>query len=182
MSDPPSIVPFVVRAPSSFVRWTVLLGIAVTGCSSSAVAPGRSPPPTATLVPVLAVTDGDTIHVRYLGRDERVRLIGIDTPEVPWYGGRGECFGPQAGLYARGRLQGKTVALVFDVQLRDRYGRLLAYVYLGRELFNLTLAQMGYARADPIPPDTRMAAAFGSAEHEARTAGRGLWSACPAGT
>jgi micrococcal nuclease len=132
-------------------------------------------------VPVLTVTDGDTIHVRYLGRDERVRLIGVDTPEVPWYGGRGECFGAQAGLYARSRLQGQTVRLAFDVQLRDRYGRLLAYVYLGPELFNLTLAQMGYATADPIPPDTRMAAAFGSAEQEARSAGRGLWSACPVG-
>ncbi len=99
------------------------------------------------MVPVTKVTDGDTIHVTYQGHDERVRLIGIDTPEVPW--------------------------------CRDRYGRLLAYVYLDRELFNLTLVRLGYARADPVPPDIRLAARFSRAEGEARAAGRGLWSACP---
>ena len=73
-----------------------------------------------------------------------------------------------------------SVKLAFDVDLRDRYGRLLAYVYLGPELFNLTLVQQGYARADPIPPDTRMAATFAQAEADAKQLGRGLWSACQA--
>src|SRR5437773_3893799 len=111
--------------PRTFSRWALLLGvvIAAVACSRSVSGSGRSPPPTETLVPVLKVTDGDTIHVRYLGRDERVRLIGIDTPEVPWYGGHAECFGDEAGRYTRRRLGGQTVRLVFDVQLRDRYGR-----------------------------------------------------------
>lgn len=129
-------------------------------------------------VPVTKVTDGDTIHVTFGGHDERVRLIGINTPEVPWYGGRGECFGIEAGLFAKGRLSGRSVSLTFDMDRRDRYGRLLAYVYLGGELFNLTLVQLGYARADPIPPDIRMAATFARAEGEAKAGGRGLWSAC----
>ena len=130
-------------------------------------------------VPVTKVTDGDTIHVTYLGSDERVRLIGIDTPEVDWYGGSAECFGEEAGLYARSRLDGRRVRLSFDAELRDRYGRLLAYVYLGPELVNLTLVRLGYAEADPIPPDTRLSARFQAAEAQARSAGRGLWSACP---
>jgi micrococcal nuclease len=130
------------------------------------------------MAPVLKVTDGDTIHVRYHGEDERVRLIGIDTPEVSWYGGHAECYGAEAGLYARRRLDGKTVRLEFDVNLRDRYGRLLAYVYLGTELFNLTLVREGYATADPVPPDTRLASTFEQAEGAARAAGKGLWAAC----
>ena len=127
------------------------------------------------------VTDGDTIHVDDEGRDERVRLIGVNTPEVSWYRGRGECFGVEAGLYTRGRLTGRTVRLAFDRELRDRYGRLLAYVYLGSELFNLTLVRLGYATADPIPPDLRFADAFVRAEASARARNAGLWSACPRG-
>jgi micrococcal nuclease len=152
--------------------------VLAAGCASH---PESAPAPTGvgTSVPVLKVTDGDTLHVRYQERDERVRLIGIDTPEVPWYGGAGECFGVEAGLYARRRLDGRTVSLVFDVNQRDRYDRLLAYVYLGDELINLTLVRQGYATADPVPPDTRMSSAFDQAEGAARTAGKGLWSACP---
>jgi micrococcal nuclease len=127
---------------------------------------------------VLKVTDGDTIHVLYEGGDERVRLIGIDTPEVHWYGGREQCYGVEAGLYARQRLHGNRVRLEFDVERRDRYKRLLAYVYLGDELFNLTLVRQGYATAYPVRPETKHAALFTAAEAEARAAGRGLWSAC----
>lgn len=157
----------------------VVVAIVATACASTAAT--TAPSSTGATVPVLKVTDGDTIHVRYQGRDERVRLIGVNTPEVDWYGGEAQCFGDEAGRYAQGRLTGSSVRLVFDVDLRDRYDRLLAYVYLGDELVNLTLVQQGYARADPVPPDTRMAPLFANAEAEARQAGRGLWSACPAG-
>jgi micrococcal nuclease len=147
------------------------------GCSSARAGSGARIS-TELLAPVTRVTDGDTIHVTFQGHDERVRLIGIDSPEVPWYGGRGECFGVEAGLFARNRLSGRSVRLAFDVDRRDRYDRLLAYVYVKEELFNLTLVRLGYARADPVPPDTRMAAELAKAEGEAREAGRGLWSAC----
>jgi micrococcal nuclease len=129
---------------------------------------------------VTKVTDGDTLHVEYSGHDERVRLIGVDTPEVSWYGGRGECFGEEAGQYSRARLDGRSVRLQFDVDQRDRFGRLLAYVFVGDELFNLTLVRLGYATADPVAPDTARAADFAAAERHARAAGSGLWSACPA--
>lgn len=145
------------------------------GCATG---PGRAPP-TEVTVPVIKVSDGDTIHVTYQGHDERVRLIGVDTPEVSWYGGQAECFGEQAGLYTRGRLDGKRVRLEFDVELRDRHGRLLAYVFLGNELYNLTLVQLGYATADRVPPDTARATVFADAEREAKASERGLWAACP---
>jgi micrococcal nuclease len=147
-----------------------------TGCASAS---GRPLPDQGNIVPVTKVSDGDTIHVTYQGRDERVRLIGVDTPEVSWYGGKAECFGEEAGLYTRGHLEGRSVRLAFDVDLRDRYDRLLAYVFVGDELFNLTLVRLGYAGADPVPPDTARAAAFGDAEREAKATGRGQWSACP---
>ena len=128
---------------------------------------------------VVSTVDGDTVHVRVDGHGERVRLIGMDTPEVDWYGGRGGCFGATSGLYTRHRLLGRTVRLRFDAGLRDVYGRLLAYVYVGHELFNLTLVRRGLATNDPVPPDTRLESTFAAAEADARVAGRGLWSACP---
>ena len=157
----------------------IVVALLAVACASTAAT--TAPSSSGTTVPVLKVTDGDTIHVRYQGRDERVRLIGVNPPEVDWYGGEAQCFGDEAGRYAQGRLTDATIRLVFDVDLRDRYDRLLAYVYLGSELFNLTLVQQGYARADPVPPDTGMASQFASAEQQAREANRGLWSACPAG-
>jgi micrococcal nuclease len=147
--------------------------VAASACSSD-----HGWAPMGNLAKVTTVTDGDTFHATYLGKDERIRLIGIDTPEVSWYGGQGGCYGEEAGLYARGRLAGALVRLEFDQDQRDRYGRLLAYVFLGDELINLTLLRLGYATADPVPPDTRMAPDFEAAQEEAKEAGLGLWSAC----
>src|SRR5438874_10682075 len=139
-----------------------MAALAVAGCTRTV--PGRGPPgPGGSGYPVTKVTDGDTIHILYQGHDERVRLIGINTPEVDWYGGRAECYGAEAGLYTRARLEGASVRLAFDAGRYDRYGRLLAYVYLGPELFNLTLVRKGYAEADPVPPDIRMAPLFSQA-------------------
>ncbi|MFN2590693.1 MAG: thermonuclease family protein [Actinomycetota bacterium] len=145
----------------------------LAACQSATRGPSRLD-----AVPVLHVTDGDTIHVVHGGTDEAVRLIGVDTPEVPWYGGPGECFGVEAGRFTRDRLTGRPVRLEFDVERRDRYGRLLAYVYVGDELFNLTLVRDGYATSYPVSPNTKMAARFESAETEARATGMGLWAAC----
>jgi micrococcal nuclease len=130
---------------------------------------------------VTSTVDGDTVHVRVAGREEKVRFIGMDTPEVDWYGGEAECEGVPAALYTRHRLSGSTVRLEFDVRLRDVYGRLLAYVYLGHELFNLTLVKRGLATNDPVPPDTRMESRFAAAEATARAEGLGRWSDCHAG-
>jgi micrococcal nuclease len=181
----------VVREGLFVVVMAAFLTLPAVACTMSLNAgTGASPGATGTdlgLVPngsvtavVLSTVDGDTIHVRVDGREDKVRFIGVDTPEVDWYGHPGECYGAAAGTYTRHRLDGATVRLDFDVRLRDRYGRLLAYVYLGDELFNRTLVERGYATNDPVPPDTRMEDVLASAENDARGAGRGLWSSCPA--
>lgn len=168
------------RRPIGPLGLAVVLSMAlVGGCvrpARPAAGPSASPGP---VYRVTGVTDGDTFHVRIGGRDERVRMIGIDTPEVPWYGGRGDCFGPEAGRYSKRRLTGASVRLVFDAERRDRYGRLLAYAYLGSELFNLTLVERGYARVETVRPNTRFQAAFAAAQAAAQAAGIGRWSACP---
>jgi micrococcal nuclease len=137
-------------------------------------------PSQARAVTVTGVIDGDTIRVRLDGRDQRVRLIGVNTPEVDWYGGRAECYGSEAALYTRHRLLGRSVRLRFDTRRLDPYRRLLAYVSVGRELFNLTLVRNGYAEADPVPPDTRMESLFARAESGAHSTAAGMWSVCPA--
>jgi micrococcal nuclease len=135
--------------------------------------------PTVHAVTVTGVIDGDTIRVRLDGRDQRIRLIGVNTPEVDWYGGSAECYGSEAALYTRHRLLGRSIRLEFDARRLDPYGRVLAYIYIGRELFNLTLVRNGYAEADSVPPDTRLASVFSRDERAARSQGTGLWSVCP---
>src|SRR5215213_4702317 len=78
---------------------------------------------------VLRVIDGDTIEVDLGGREEHVRYIGIDTPESAIPGEPVECFGKEAAAANEDLVDGETVRLVFDAERRDRYGRLLAYVY-----------------------------------------------------
>jgi micrococcal nuclease len=165
----------------------VLAALAVAGAAcgpGSGRAPTSAPQPSlpvagAPLVPVTSVVDGDTIHVTFDGRDERVRFIGIDTPEVAHGGRPAECFGDRAADETRRRLGGRSVRLDFDVDRRDRFGRLLAYVSDAEGLVNLALVRDGYAIVLTVPPDTRMADEFERAEADARAAGRGLWSACP---
>jgi micrococcal nuclease len=126
---------------------------------------------------VTKVTDGDTLRLGDLGP---VRLIGIDTPEV--HGGE-ECFGREASRFAE-RLApvGTRVRYRVGVEARDRYERLLAYVWLpdGRML-NRAMVDGGYAQPLTIPPNVEFAEAFRRAARAARDAGLGLWRACPAG-
>jgi micrococcal nuclease len=74
-------------------------------------------------VPVLRVVDGDTLHVRRDDEDVTIRLIGVDAPEVDWYGGQAECFGARAGRSAMRILDGRRVRLEFDEQRLDPYDR-----------------------------------------------------------
>jgi micrococcal nuclease len=123
---------------------------------------------------VTRVVDGDTVWLSGLGR---VRLIGVDTPEVY---GSDECFGSAASAYTKRVLRpGVRVRYRLGVERRDRYGRALAYVWLrdGR-LFNELLVARGYARTLTIPPNDRYAPRFASDARRARAAGRGLWRAC----
>jgi len=128
---------------------------------------------------VTRVVDGDTIHVELQGRDVTIRLIGIDTPETVAPDQPVECFGHQASAYVTSRLQGRQVDLEFDVERTDRFGRTLAYVWIGDELVNETLVREGYAAVTTFPPDVRYVDRFTAAQREARAEGAGLWGACP---
>ena len=131
---------------------------------------------------VTKITDGDTLRIQMNeGAEEKVRLIGIDTPEVHGQGGLRECFGKEASAeLARLLPLGSKVRLVIDAEPRDRYGRLLAYVYrVSDDLHvNLEMARGGFAAPLTIPPNVAFADEFVAAAAEARDADRGLWSAC----
>ena len=129
-------------------------------------------------VVVVSVTDGDTIRVVLDGDEVPVRLIGIDTPEKDGPYTQAECYGAEATRFTTDILGGKTVRLEFDVERYDRYDRTLAYVWIGGELVNETIARAGYALPLTIPPNVRYADRFVDAAAEARAAGRGLWAAC----
>lgn len=129
---------------------------------------------------VVKVVDGDTIHVQVGATREKVRYIGIDTPETKHPRMPVQCFGQKASEFNERLVGGEPVRLVRDVEARDRYGRLLAYVHRVRDgLFvNAELARLGYAQPLTIAPNVRFADRFAALAREARAAGRGLWSAC----
>ena len=140
--------------------------------------------PPAAPATVDAVVDGDTIDVHIGDRDERVRLIGIDTPETHVTDGPPECFGPEASAFTASLLPvGSEVRLERDIVGRDDYGRLLAYVYLldDGSLVNETLVRQGYARPLTIAPNDALAARFVAATVAAEADGLGLWAACGGG-
>jgi micrococcal nuclease len=128
---------------------------------------------------VIRAIDGDTIEARVGGRNEDVRYIGVDTPETVKPDTPVQCFGPRASAFNHQLVEGRRVRLVFGVERRDVYGRLLAYVYLGRRLVNASLVRRGLARSLTIPPNDRLAPLFRRLELRAARRGRGLWGACP---
>ena len=126
-----------------------------------------SAPETATVTQVI---DGDTIII---GTGQRVRYIGIDTPEVyP----QPEAGGMEAWQANRKLVEGKKMRLERDVSDTDKYGRLLRYVYVGDVLVNAELVRLGLAEAKAYPPDTRYQELLEQLESEARQAGRGMWA------
>jgi micrococcal nuclease len=132
---------------------------------------------------VVRVVDGDTIVVLTGGREERVRYIGIDTPESKKPGSPVECYALAAARENERLVRGRRVRLVRDVEERDRFGRLLAYVYrVGDGVFvNAALVRGGFARTLTIPPDVRFADRFTRLAAQAHRERRGLWNACPRG-
>lgn len=133
---------------------------------------------------VVHAVDGDTADVEINGTVERVRFIGIDTPELHTDAGPPECFGLEAAARTAALLPvGTAVTLSGDVVGRDDYGRLLAYVHRTSDdaFVNELLLLEGYARPLRIAPNTTFAAAFAEATTSAERAGRGLWTACRRG-
>jgi micrococcal nuclease len=128
---------------------------------------------------VVRAIDGDTIEAKIEGELEDVRYIGVDTPETVKPGTPVQCFGPRASAFNHRLVERRRVRLVFGVEPRDAYGRLLAYVYLGHRLVNATLVRRGLARSLTIPPNDRLAPLFRRLELRAARTGRGLWGACP---
>lgn len=125
---------------------------------------------------VLRVVDGDTIIVNYNGEEERLRLIGIDTPEsVHPTKSKNVEEGKIASNYAKGMLEGKHVVIEFDVQQRDHYGRLLGYVYLGDKMFNKALLEQGYAQLATYPPNVKYVDDFKRLQTVARENKMGFW-------
>jgi len=129
---------------------------------------------------VVRVVDGDTVVVRTGGHDERVRYIGVDTPESVKPGTPVQCFAKAASAENRRLVEGQEVRLVGDAEARDRYGRMLAYVYRKRDgLFvNAELVRRGYAKPMTIPPNVAHALELRRLAKTARREGRGLWSRC----
>ena len=140
-----------------------------------------SPAPTREQATVTEVIDGDTIHVQLSsGAIDTVRYIGMDTPETVKPGTPVQCYGPEASARNKQLVEGQAVELEKDVSERDRYGRLLRYVYVHGVMVGETLVREGFARAVAYPPDTKHQAALAAAQQAAQQEGRGLWSACQA--
>ncbi len=121
--------------------------------------------------------DGDTNQVCCIGwKREKVRYIGINTPETKHPTKEVAHFGEDASEANRKLVDGKTVRLEFDVQQLDKYGRTLAYVYLEDGTFvNAWLVKNGYAMVLTIPPNVKHEDIFLKLQREAREARRGLW-------
>ena len=166
------------------MRARSIVSLLALACLLSLVSPSLLPSPYP--VPrgeqgtVVRVVDGDTVHVRVGERVEKVRYIGINTPETN-HPTRGEEPGGRAATAVNSRLvRDRTVRLEPDVQLRDHYGRLLAYVWVngagGELMVNAELVRLGYAQVMTVPPNVRHADLFRKLQADAREQRRGLWA------
>ena len=128
---------------------------------------------------VSKITDGDTFYVTTSSSENyKIRLIGIDAPETRNVGVkvRKEYFGTEAKIFVTQLLKNKKVKLTFDVQKTDRYGRVLAYVYLENGVFlNQYLVENGFAVVATFPPNVKFVEVFTKAEKLARKKEVGLW-------
>lgn len=175
-----------------FAAIFLLFNIAIAGCDwSQPVQPGE-PGGDYTMAAVTRVVDGDTIIVRHLAGpelpSERIRLIGVDTPEVH---GQIEPYGAEASAFTRDLVEGAVVWLEKDVSETDRYQRSLRYVWLEEppaapgpeqirdQMLNARLVAGGYAQVATFPPDVKYTELFLAFQQEARDLGLGLWGLEP---
>ncbi|TRY27962.1 nuclease [Brevibacillus sp. LEMMJ03] len=153
----------------NIIHWLIALSLLLTACAAE-----DQPRPNGEMTAVVKrVVDGDTFEI---ASGEKVRMIGVDTPETVKPNHPVEPYGKEASNFSKKLLTGQTVTLKFDVEPRDRYGRLLAYVYMADGTFvNEKLVRDGYARIMTIPPNVAYADLFLEAERDAREHNRGLW-------
>jgi micrococcal nuclease len=166
-------------------RMVLCIAVLATACGpGTPPAPAISPTSPTALDPnatMLEVVDGDTIDVTIDGHRERVRLIGIDTPETKKPNTPVQCFGPEATKFTKSLLPpDAALHLERDVVARDDYGRMLAYVYLSGDgtFVNMEIVVKGFARPLTIAPNVAHADAFAAAARAAHDNNIGLWAGC----
>lgn len=125
---------------------------------------------------VVKVVDGDTFKIEFRGESKSVRMIGIDTPEVNHPSEPVQCYGVEASLKTKELVEGKEVRLEQDVSQTDRYGRILAYVWVDEVFINEKIVKEGYAFSSSYPPDVKYQDILDEAEIFARENKAGLWS------
>ncbi|WP_225986131.1 thermonuclease family protein [Psychrobacillus glaciei] len=125
---------------------------------------------------VTRVVDGDTIKVKVNGKEETVRMILVDTPETKHPKLGVQPFGPEASSFTKNALTGEEIELEKDISERDRYGRLLRYVWIDGKLFNETLIEKGLARVAVFQPDVKYIDQFRELQQKAQKQGIGIWS------
>jgi endonuclease YncB( thermonuclease family) len=156
----------------------ILVASAIYSANVQQIAPLEAPAPG--YYRVVSVADGDTLTVAMNGKEERIRMIGIDTPETHKPNSPVQCYGPEASAFTKNLLANQTVRLEADPigNNRDRYNRLLRYVYLADNTFvNERLVREGYGFAYLTFPFSKQAD-FAQLQAEAQDANRGLWQAC----
>ncbi len=175
----------------------IALSMALTACATDTTkqsniqtdtqtaAPKQSTPTpqqttTGKLIPakIVSITDGDTMKINLNGKTETVRLLLVDTPEVKHPSKPVQPFGPEASAFAKKMLkEGKEVQIEIDVSERDKYGRLLAYLWVDGKMFNEMLLEKGLARVAYVyPPNIKYVDQFRAIQKKAQTAGVGIWS------
>lgn len=126
---------------------------------------------------VTRVVDGDTFHALINNKDEKIRLILVDTPETVKTNTPIQPLGKESSLFTKSVLKpGTKVNLELDAQERDRYGRILAYVYVNGKMLNETLLEKGLARVAVFPPNTRYVDEFREIQEKAKQQKLGIWS------
>ena len=161
-----------------FLSSMALLAASSTGCGATSVSGESSKEGGLARATVSRVVDGDTVEVRpRIDGEEDVRLIGVDTPEKAYSSREAQPYALEASRFTQEKLEGRRVSLRFGAEKKDRYGRVLAYLYLpDGSMFNETLVEKGYAQVATFPPNVRYVGRFEQAQWNAREAGVGIWS------
>ena len=166
----------VIQMKNKIIIFSIIMAVSVVCALFILMTPAATPDTQGPAYRVTRVIDGDTIEIDYHGEKERVRMIGIDTPEsVHPDKSKNTEFGKTASEFTKEKLLNKDISLEFDVSERDRYGRLLAYVWLDGVMFNEYLVQQGYAQTATYPPDVKYVSLFAAAQEKARYDNKGFW-------
>lgn len=174
--------PSKLKSISGTIVLVVLLVFVVLRGGGDPGSTDRGPVSPTMTVNVVRAVDGDTAVVSLPdGSEDRVRYIGVDTPESVKPDTPVQCYAEQASAFNHRAVDGQKVRLILGDEQRDVYDRLLAYVHIGQRFLNAELIEGGYARTLTIPPNDRYAPLFERLESQAGRNGTGLWGSCPGG-